>query len=188
VARINLQITGVKYGRLTALRDTGLRTRHSHPLWVFTCDCGREKIINVWNVLNSVSRSCGCLRKESTGALRRTHGARGADASPGLQRAYVSFNAMHTRCKNPNRREWPDYGGRGIRVCRRWSGREGFAHFFQDMGERPEGTTLDRIEVDGNYEPGNCRWATPEVQAQNRRNCYALPEVELQPIAEGAEW
>ena len=99
-----------------------------------------------------------------------------------MQRAYRSFVAMHTRCSNPNRREWPDYGGRGIRVCRRWSGRDGFSHFVDDMGERPEGTSLDRKDVNGNYCPENCRWSTPTEQNNNRRNCYAL-----QPLMRSVE-
>jgi hypothetical protein len=188
MARINLQITGTKYGRLTAVRFTGLRTRAHHPLWLFRCDCGREKIINLHNVLNQATRSCGCLRREMTGAKWRTHGARSADASPGLQRAYVSWAEMHTRCKNPNRAGWQNWGGRGIKVCRRWSGRDGFAHFVQDMGERPAGTTLDRIKVNLGYFPENCRWADAETQAQNRRNCYVLREAELQLPADGAAW
>lgn len=174
MARINI-VPGTKFERLTALGDTGERVKYPSgdcvPLWIFQRDCGRVKIIRLYNVTSGASRSCGCLRKEITGEMRKTHGARLPDARPGLRGAYISWASMHTRCKNPNRAQWKDYGGRGITVCRRWSGREGFAHFLMDMGERPEGTTLDRIENDGNYEPGNCRWADDFVQNQNRRSC-----------------
>jgi len=82
----------------------------------------------------------------------------------------ASFNAMHSRCSRPNNDNWEHYGGRGISVCERWSGEGGFERFLQDMGERPAGKTLDRFpNGDGNYEPGNCRWATLSEQNLNRR-------------------
>ena len=76
---------------------------------------------------------------------------------------------MRMRCENPNWHGYAHYGGRGITVCDRWLGRGGFKNFLADMGERPQGTSLDRIDVNGNYEPGNCRWATPSEQALNKR-------------------
>jgi hypothetical protein len=183
MARINLT-PDKKFGRLKPVGDTGKRCGTA-PLWVFQCDCGRLKIINLCNVTAGRSRSCGCLRKETTGNRSRTHGATLPDASPGLRRAWVSWAAMCTRCTNPNREDYERYGGAGITVCRRWRGRGGFVHFLQDLGERPEGTTLDRINTRGNYEPGNCRWATIEVQNQNR--LWDVP-TGCEPIALGAEW
>jgi len=81
---------------------------------------------------------------------------------------YVSWKKMKQRCSDPNDVGHPRYGGRGITVCERWLGPDGFVNFLADMGERPEGKTLDRIDPDGNYEPGNCRWATPKEQRANR--------------------
>ena len=85
-------------------------------------------------------------------------------------RTLQSFVSMKERCSNPNKTQWKDYGGRGIKVCELWSGENGFANFLAEMGERPAGKTLDRYpNGDGNYEPGNCRWATHDEQQTNRR-------------------
>ena len=82
---------------------------------------------------------------------------------------YRSWCAALTRCRNSKRDDWPLYGGRGIKVCKRWQGKGGFTRFLEDMGIRPAGTTLDRKNTDGDYEPSNCRWATPLQQSQNSR-------------------
>jgi hypothetical protein len=187
MARICIELAGVKFGRLTAVRDTGLRTRQHQPFWLFRCACGRERIINLYNVRSGASGSCGCLRKETVSARTRTHGASLPDASPGLRRAYASWASMIQRCTNPKRDDYERYGALGIRVCRRWTGRGGFVRFLHDMGERPEGTTLDRIKSSGNYCPENCRWATLEVQIANRRDYHKVPSG-CEPIAPGATW
>lgn len=93
---------------------------------------------------------------------------------------YQSWCSMIQRCTNPNRESWPYYGGRGITVCPRWMS---FDNFLEDMGERPPGLSLDRIDNDGNYEPGNCRWATPEEQHANRRAYTVTPEYRAQILA-----
>jgi hypothetical protein len=86
-----------------------------------------------------------------------------------VERTYNSWKCMRERCALPRHPRWKYYGGRGITVCDRWLGSEGCANFFADMGLRPEDRTIDRIDVDGNYEPGNCRWATAKMQAANKR-------------------
>ncbi len=95
-------------------------------------------------------------------------------AAIGNEGAYHSWSSMKTRCTNPSRDVWLRYGGRGISVCEQWSGRDGFKTFLRDMGPRPKGTTLDRIDNDGNYEPKNCRWATNAEQSANTSRSHRV--------------
>lgn len=103
--------------------------------------------------------------REHLSAINKRHGHNSRKGT-GRSRTYVSWEQMWQRCTNPKNTSWKNYGGRDISICWQW---RDFAAFLDDMGERPEGKTLDRINRDGNYEPGNCRWATPSEQARNRR-------------------
>ena len=105
-------------------------------------------------------------RNGSFSYMSNTHGKFSIMAS-GLE---PTFNMMHQRCENPNNKSYSAYGGRGISVCDRWSGRDGAINFLKDMGDRPKGHSIDRIDNDGNYEPGNCRWADKHTQVSNRTN------------------
>ncbi len=135
--------------------------------WLCQCACGSEKIVMATNLLAGTTVSCGCLRSEHQSAriakrnLRHGHNRSGQES-----RTHKSWVSMLTRCGNPNHKSFASYGGRGIQVCARW---KRFENFLADMGERPDGKTLDRIDVNGNYEPANCRWATPSEQQKNKR-------------------
>lgn len=159
--------TGQRFGRLTAqlMVERGDRPENNH-LWRFACDCGRVVDARIKNVRSGHTQSCGCLHAELMAQRNTTHGL-----SRAKRREYRSWKDMRARCRNPNDSDYKDYGGRGISVCDRW---EDFENFYADMGDRPNGMTLDRIEVNGNYEPSNCRWAPHKVQANNKRSNHLI--------------
>jgi hypothetical protein len=167
-------LSGQRIGRLLVIRDSGKRHKKSGAkLWQCRCDCGRTKLIETSCLTRKEGTlSCGCLFVERLAQLNRTHGARSIGVPPGVKRAYSSWANMKTRCTNPNFREWEHYGGAGVTVCKRWLGPNGFRAFLADMGQRPEGTTLDRQNAFEGYSPENCRWATAKVQSQNQRRFY----------------
>jgi hypothetical protein len=155
--------TGQRFGRLVAVQliERDWSSDNDHTL-LFRCDCGTMAARSIRNVRSGHTSSCGCLARELTIARNTTHGL-----SRKHPREYRTWKDMRARCNNPNNGSYSDYGGRSIRVCERW---DDFAAFFEDMGPRPEGMTLDRKDVDGDYEPKNCRWATHGVQANNKRS------------------
>lgn len=158
-----LNLVGRKFGRLTVIEEAG-RSKHGNVTWRCVCACdGKEIIISGGNLNNSHTESCGCLQKERAREVCTTHG----HANRSL--TYSSWSSMKARCLNPNDGSFPRYGGRGITICERWLGEHGFENFLADMGERPEGKTLDRKKSNGNYEPDNCRWLDLSGQAINRR-------------------
>lgn len=152
-------LTNQKFGRWLVLSKAQKLLSEKRIFWVCLCECGEQGCVAGGDLVSGHSRSCGCYRKDATVARNTRHGKFGT-------KTHTTWLAMRRRCFDKNFEKYKTYGGRGITVCDRWLD---FNNFFQDMGERPEGKTLDRINPEGNYEPGNCRWATAKEQSQNRR-------------------
>lgn len=155
---------GQRFDRLIviAFHDRNPQTRKLR--WLCQCDCGKTKLVFGNNLRRGNTKSCGCLQKEITVDRSTKHGHTNKTAVSGT---YHSWREMKSRCYNPKRKFYKHYGGRGITVCDRWL--ESFDNFLADMGERPNGKSIDRIDTNGNYEPNNCRWATQTQQIHNRR-------------------
>lgn len=149
----------MRFGRLVVTE----RRLVGQPLVKCLCDCGTEIVVK-FSALGHDRNSCGCLHRERASQLTAKHGM-------STTRIYRIWSDMVRRCTWPNHQRYADYGGRGITVCKRWLE---FENFYADMGDRPEGRSLDRINNDAGYSPENCRWATGSQQAKNRRpSAYA---------------
>lgn len=167
---------GDRFGKLVVIELTDERIR-GYRVYRCQCDCGNTKLLPT-QALRTGTQSCGCIAsRRASEQLSAQNLKHGMCDSP----TYRSWANMRSRCHNPNDHGYPRYGGRGIRTCERW---DSFENFLMDMGEKPEWATggLDRIDGNGNYEPGNCRWATWEQQAVNRRMPNEIPRTIAESI------
>jgi hypothetical protein len=178
MGRPAVDVTGQRFFRLVAIE----RVAESPPSWRCRCDCGGEKVVAGRNLRSGGVKSCGCWNRETgviagrvngkVNTLRHGHTRNGRPTPE-----YTCWQNMWARCRNPKNPKYADYGGRGIKVCDRW---RDYAAFLADMGPQPPplgwglSWSVDRIDNDGNYEPGNCRWATPRDQRHNRRDADKL--------------
>lgn len=162
----------MKYNRWTVLEKLPSKgSGNGHVQFRCRCVCGTERVVRACLVIQSKSKSCGCWKSELRRQNKLKHGqAKTKDHPPTSE--YMSYTSAKSRCTNPNNQAWSNYGGRGIEF--RF---ESFEKFFAELGKRPEGKELDRIDNDGHYESGNVRWATRNEQCNNRR-----------PIKSSAGW
>lgn len=171
-------LTGMRSNYLTAIRYAGSDGKKSY--WDIKCDCGNVVKMAATEFLKGKIKSCGCQRYRIISEARKTHGM-------SRHPAYAVWRAMIDRCRLPSHQAWKNYGGRGIMVCEKWV--ENFENFWNDMGTvYKKGLSLDRINVDGNYCPENCRWVSAKTQNRNRRsNRYAESPLGYMTIAELSE-
>lgn len=175
-----IDLTGKRFGRLKVIKIS-YRDKRERIYWLCKCNCENEKEIRGDSLRDGYTKSCGCLQKEKitkTGLIIK-HGMRKTTE-------YNSWNNMKARCLNKNNHKYPNYGNRGIKVCDSWL--ESFENFYKDMGNKPKDKSIERIDNNGNYEPKNCRWATPKEQARNtRRNFLITYKGETKCLAEWSE-
>lgn len=162
-----IDLVGQNFGRWVVLSYAGNDPRRKK--WTCRCSCGTEKIVREDHLRGNVSKSCGCLSAELAGMrLKASLKRHGHTTKHSISPTYRSWTAMKKRCTDASNNRFCAYGGRGITVCEEWLG--SFEAFLEDMGERPDGATLDRINTDLGYCKDNCRWAPSDLQANNKRN------------------
>lgn len=152
------------YGRLSFIRPLDAKSPDGHRMGLWRCECGTETTVAMSRVRNGYTKSCGCLALEISRTVGIKHGQRNTPE-------YSSWGAMRERCLNPSSKDYPRYGGNGVTVDPAFND---FAVFLAEVGPRPAGTSIDRIDTTLGYAPGNVRWATPTEQASNRYNSWVV--------------
>jgi hypothetical protein len=161
---VSLDVCGQKFGRLLVVERLGSYNKRE-SYFKCICDCGNELNVKLGHLKSGNTKSCGCYKSEIRTKLNTTHGNA---KSKNRSTEYVSYHAMISRCYNKNQRSYADYGGKGVIVCDRWL--NSFENFLEDMGKKPNSNyTLERIRVNGIYEPNNCKWITRAEQSKNKR-------------------
>lgn len=162
-----IDLTGQRFGRLIIIQRVE-NDKRGNSRWLCLCDCGKEKIIRSSHLRSGAIKSCGCLLKEKT---RQRFTKHGHNRIGKITSTYGSWQSMKQRCTNPNYIDYHNWGGRGIKICKRWMK---FSNFLEDMGECPPGLTLDRKNNNKNYCKSNCGWATRLQQMRNMRSNHLI--------------
>lgn len=163
-SRTFMSLLGEKYGDLEVVSGGDVPDLGKPRLWGCLCSCGSRTVVRQSNLRSGHTTSCGCKKIKVGKVVNLIHGKA---AGPSVDKALTALYSARRRCHTPTNPKYPDYGGRGISVCEEW--RTNPKSFLEHIGPRPDGFSLDRIDVNGNYEPGNVRWADAKQQAENRR-------------------
>lgn len=160
-------LSGQRFGRLVAVKPFG-KNKYGNILWLCKCDCGNEHIVSSGKLVQGKSKSCGCYRKENSTKLLEKHGI----TTGGKPRTFIIWSGMKARCYNLKSTSYKSYGGRGIRICDEWLGKNGFKNFHEwaMANGYKEDFEIDRINGNGNYEPSNCQWIPKHENRTKQRN------------------